>query len=220
MASPIRAGTGSAWPVRPVGLWMALRDRRAPFAAVVLLAAYGGLATGLVLAAGTAAGYPPQGPSTPWRGVPAQLCLLGLGWRLAARFACTAHEYGWTEGIRAVLRAPLANVIAIAAANRALLAYLRTLRGGSVRARTRRRTAIILRTRIARGDRRTGAARPARRRARGHPAGLDRGRDDRPERRTDQPAGARPLAARRTRAGCRAGGQRDRGPSGVGRQDR
>lgn len=120
------------WPVRPVDLWMALRDRRAPFAAVVLLAAYGGLATGLVLAAGTAAGYPPQGPSTPWRGLPAQLCLLGLGWRLAARFACTAHEYGWTEGIRAVLRAPLANVIAIAAANRALLAYLRTLRGGSV----------------------------------------------------------------------------------------
>ncbi|MDE2620186.1 MAG: glycosyl transferase family protein, partial [Sphingomonadales bacterium] len=108
------------WPVRPVDLWMALRDRRAPLAAVVLLAAYGGLAAGVVLAAGTAAGYPPLVPAAPWAGLPAQLCLLGLGWRLAARFACTAHEYGWTEGIRAVLRAPLANVIAIAAANRAL----------------------------------------------------------------------------------------------------
>lgn len=120
------------WPVRPVDLWMALRDRRAPLAAVVLLAAYGGLAAGLVLAAGTAAGYAPRGPAAPWSGLPAQLCLLGLGWRLAARFVCTAHEYGWTEGIRAVLRAPLANVIAIAAANRALLAYLRTLRGEPV----------------------------------------------------------------------------------------
>jgi adsorption protein B len=45
------------------------------------------------------------------------------------RFAFTAREYGMGEGLRAVVRLPLANVIAIIAGRRAVFAYARTLGG-------------------------------------------------------------------------------------------
>lgn len=45
------------------------------------------------------------------------------------RFAFTTREYGWREGLWAVLRIPVANVIAIMAGRRALAAYLSTLKG-------------------------------------------------------------------------------------------
>ncbi len=52
-------------------------------------------------------------------------------WRIAMRFAFTAREYGPAEGAWAVLRLPLANVIAIIAGRRAVFAYARTLRGSA-----------------------------------------------------------------------------------------
>lgn len=48
------------------------------------------------------------------------------------RFGFTAHEYGLAEGLRAVLRIPVTNLIAIMAGRRALTAYVRTLLGGKV----------------------------------------------------------------------------------------
>ncbi len=39
------------------------------------------------------------------------------------------HEYGWPERIRAVLRIPVANVIAIMAGRRAIVSYMRSLAG-------------------------------------------------------------------------------------------
>ena len=45
------------------------------------------------------------------------------------RFNFTKAEYGWREGLRAVLRIPVANVISIMAGYRALFAYGRSLRG-------------------------------------------------------------------------------------------
>ena len=45
------------------------------------------------------------------------------------RFSFTAREYGWREGLRAVGRIPVANVVAIMAGRRALAAYIRTLLG-------------------------------------------------------------------------------------------
>ena len=56
---------------------------------------------------------------------------LSFGWRIAMRFAFTTREYGVAEGVRAVLRVPLANVIAIIAGRRAVFAYARTLLGGA-----------------------------------------------------------------------------------------
>jgi adsorption protein B len=59
--------------------------------------------------------------------------LASFAWRALFRFAFTAHEYGWREGARAVLRIPLANVITIMAGRRALVAYLRTFAGHAPR---------------------------------------------------------------------------------------
>jgi adsorption protein B len=56
-----------------------------------------------------------------------------LLWRLVLRFVFTAREYGWREGVLAVFRVHISNVIAIIAGRRALFAYVRSLRGGVVR---------------------------------------------------------------------------------------
>ena len=58
--------------------------------------------------------------------------LAALVWRAAIRAACTGHEFGWREGVLAVIRIPVSNTIAILAGRRALFAYLRTLRGGPI----------------------------------------------------------------------------------------
>jgi adsorption protein B len=52
-------------------------------------------------------------------------------WRALWRFGFTASEYGLAEGILAVLRIPVANVIAIMAGRRALVAYARSLAGSA-----------------------------------------------------------------------------------------
>ena len=70
----------------------------------------------------------------PWRIDPLLVVLLAANfasfiWRAVMRFAFTASEYGWREGVWAVARIPVANVIAIMAGRRALFAYARTLRG-------------------------------------------------------------------------------------------
>lgn len=59
--------------------------------------------------------------------------LAALVWRASVRFAFTAREYGMAEGLRSIVRIPVANVIAIMAARRALFAYVGTLRGSPVR---------------------------------------------------------------------------------------
>ena len=109
--------------------WMRLRDRRGPFSALVLLVGYTVLAlAGLQLAAGA------FGLAVPWRPDPWLAVLLvanaaAFTWRAVVRCAFTAREYGWAEGLRAVGRIPVSNVIAIVAGCRALLAYVRTLLG-------------------------------------------------------------------------------------------
>ncbi|WP_340587178.1 glycosyl transferase family protein [Erythrobacter alti] len=118
------------WNGTLVEKWMRLRDRRGPLAAVVLLTGYTLFALALVLTGLDLAGY-----ERPWEPTPLLLTLLALNmaafvWRAAMRFAFTAREYGAMEGLRAVLRIPLSNVIAIMAGRRAMFAYARTLRGG------------------------------------------------------------------------------------------
>jgi len=112
--------------------WMRLRDRRGPLSALVLFAAYCLLLISGVLWIGRGLGVAPQ-----WRADPLLLALLSanfasFAWRAAIRFAFTTREYGRLEGVRAVLRIPVANMIAIMAGRRALFAYLRTLVGAPV----------------------------------------------------------------------------------------
>jgi adsorption protein B len=53
-----------------------------------------------------------------------------LGWRIAMRVLFTTLGYGWREGLRAIPRLIVGNVIAIAAAFRAITIHRR---GGATR---------------------------------------------------------------------------------------
>ena len=113
--------------------WMRLHDRRALIGAVVLLAGY----ASLVLTAGLWTGHLLFETVRP-RTTPALETLLLISglvllWRLAVRCAFVTHAYGWREGLRAIPRAVIGNVIAIIAARRALWLYLRMRRDGIVR---------------------------------------------------------------------------------------
>jgi len=113
-------------------LWMRLRDRRGPLVAVVLTAAYLIAILAPVLWLGEATGlYRPHAESAQMKAL-LWFNVVALFWRMAFRVAFTAREYGWVEGLRAIVRMPIGNVIAIMAARRALRAYWRGLRGGTV----------------------------------------------------------------------------------------
>jgi adsorption protein B len=110
--------------------WMRARDRRAPLAVVVLAAAYGALLAGAladVLHAARGERLPALAPA--WL-LQANVAL--LGWRLAVRVAFTTRGYGWREGLYAVPRFVVGNFVALAAAPRALAAYLSLLLGAAL----------------------------------------------------------------------------------------
>jgi bacteriophage N4 adsorption protein B len=113
--------------------WMRLHDRRALIGAVVLLAGY----TALVLTAGLWASHFMLATRLPSSSPTLDLLLslsgLILLWRLAVRCAFVTYAYGWREGLRAIPRAVIGNVIAIMAARRALSLYLRMRHDGVVR---------------------------------------------------------------------------------------
>src|SRR3546814_12416759 len=96
-------------------LW---RDRRAPLAAVVILAAYAAmLLTGIGWAGQMSLGWPEVRLGETLR------LLLGfdtalLVWRLGMRSYFTTRCYGWRQGLLALPRAFVANIIAMFAARR------------------------------------------------------------------------------------------------------
>ncbi|TIX51288.1 glycosyl transferase family protein [Alteraurantiacibacter aquimixticola] len=111
--------------------WMRLRDRRGPLAALVLACGYA-----FFLLAGAFYLLGELGIDRPWKADPLLAWIIGanlasFAWRALMRFGFTAREYGIAEGLLAVLRIPVANVIAIMSGRRALMAYLRTLRGAA-----------------------------------------------------------------------------------------
>lgn len=120
------------WSGRLVDNWMALRDRRGMMTALVLAAAYLLIVVEALLALGRLAGHGPSIPLSPQLRVMISLSFATFLWRALLRFGFTAREYGLVEGIRGVLRIPVANVIAIMAGRRALFAYVRSLGGGRI----------------------------------------------------------------------------------------
>jgi adsorption protein B len=121
------------WSGGLVETWMRLRDRRGPFTALVLFAGYVLLALSAVLACAAWLGF-----GRPWEPSGFLVVLLwadfaSFVWRATMRFAFTAREYGWSEGLRAVLRLPFANIVAIMAGRRAIAAYVLTLFGARPR---------------------------------------------------------------------------------------
>ncbi|APE27111.1 glycosyl transferase family protein [Aurantiacibacter gangjinensis] len=122
-----RMGWSGGWAER----WMRLRDRRGPLAAIVLLTGYTLLFLSTVLAGLGLAGF-----DRPWEPSTFLLVLIAINlasfvWRAFMRFTFTRAEYGWRQGLLAMVRIPVTNVINIMAGMRALAAYGRTLRGAA-----------------------------------------------------------------------------------------
>lgn len=121
------------WSGGVVESWMRLRDRRGPLTALVLFCAYALLALAAALGVAEWLGFGRPWEPSRFLQVLVWVNLACFAWRTMMRFAFTAREYGWAEGLRAVLRLPFANLIAIMAGRRALAAYVRVLLGGRPR---------------------------------------------------------------------------------------
>ncbi len=121
------------WNGSPGEWWMLFRDRRGPLNALVLFVGYLVLLGGAVLIGARQLGFVQALTPDPVLEALIALNFLALSWRAAVRFAFTAREYGWREGLRALARLPLANIVAIMAGRRALFAYVRTLGGAPPR---------------------------------------------------------------------------------------
>lgn len=109
--------------------WMRLRDRRAPLAVLVLATAYVGM---LMCATSAAAHWLIGNAFLPFS--PAMQLLLGVNavllvWRLAMRMVFTGRAYGRRQALWSVPRFIVGNAVALLAAPRAVLLYLRLLRG-------------------------------------------------------------------------------------------
>ena len=107
------------WAGGPAEWWMRLRDRRAPLAALVLAAGYAGGAVDLLCRLlGVAQRWP--------AGMAALLLVTSLLalWRIVMRALMVTRAHGWREGLCAMPRILLSNLIAMAAARRALAAYV------------------------------------------------------------------------------------------------
>ena len=126
-----RTGWARSW--NPLDHWMRLRDRRAPLAVLVLLAAYGALLLwGVAAALHWWSGTPPKAPG----GIASALLAVNavlLGWRFLMRSAFTWHVYGWREALWAAPRMLVGNIISLLAARRAMWRYLRSLAGATPR---------------------------------------------------------------------------------------
>lgn len=122
--------TGWARPTAIAEHWMRMRDRRAPIAMLVLLAAYLALVLwGIQGAAWWLIGRPFP-PLDAW--LAGLLAANGaiLLWRLAMRAAFAWRSAGWREGLRSMPRMVVGNLVALLAARRALTRYIAMLRGG------------------------------------------------------------------------------------------
>ncbi len=117
------------WAGKPADFWMAMRDRRGPLMAVVLATAYLLFVLEGVLQLARLLGWQDLVPVSDELRLMLTITTAAVVWRAIWRFGFTAHEYGLWEGLRSILRIPVANLIAIMAGRRALFAYIRVLRG-------------------------------------------------------------------------------------------
>jgi len=110
-------------------IWMKLRDRQGPFAALLLAIAYLLLLwSGLIGIAGWFGLFLPV-KTSPLLTPMLVICGIAFVWRAVIRAIFTSREFGWREGMLSILRIPVSNGIAIMAGRRAIVAYVATLRG-------------------------------------------------------------------------------------------
>ena len=121
---------------RPLALadhWMRMRDRRAPLAVLVLVAAYLALVVWALSNVLHLFGPRPMPAFDPALAALLRWNAVLLAWRLASRMLFTGRAYGWSEALWSFPRALVANLVALLAARRALFVYARMLRGAPMR---------------------------------------------------------------------------------------
>jgi adsorption protein B len=104
--------------------WMRMRDRRGPVAALLLLSGYIAALLWSQLWLAEALGAPVQVAIDPTLSSLLWINLWLLLWRIGMRVLFTGSAYGWREGVRSVPRLVVGNLIAIAAAARAVMLYV------------------------------------------------------------------------------------------------
>jgi adsorption protein B len=104
--------------------WMRLRDRRGPIAALLLVCGYFAALLWSQLWVAQAIGAPVQIGIDPALATLLWINLWLLVWRVAMRALFTGSAYGWREGLLAIPRLVVGNLITIFAAFRALAIYL------------------------------------------------------------------------------------------------
>ena len=120
------------WEGNALQRWMTFRDRRGPLVALLLFIGYALLVSGTVSAFASRAGLVQPAALSPGLEGLLMLTFAGLVWRTGLRAVFTAREYGLAEGLRAIPRVVVSNVISIMSGRRALASYIRTLRGAPV----------------------------------------------------------------------------------------
>lgn len=128
-----RGGAGDRVARKALHRWMLWRDRRAPLAALIVLAAY--IATILygVSTLGVIQGWWAPRPLSPALTALLTLNTALLIWRLGWRSLFTARSYGWRQGMLSIPRAVVANLVAMLASWRALILFLQGNRGRAMR---------------------------------------------------------------------------------------
>ena len=111
-----RLGWNGGWGER----WMRLRDRRGPFAALLIVAAYAAALLWGQLWFATLVGAPVEVRISPELALLLRVNAWLLAWRVLMRAAFTARAYGLEEGLLSMPRLFVGNLIAVLAAFRAL----------------------------------------------------------------------------------------------------
>jgi adsorption protein B len=104
--------------------WMRMRDRRGPFAAVLLIAAYGAALLWSQIWLAEALGAPLDTRLDPTLVTLLTINAWLLAWRIVMRAYFTASAYGTKEGLLSVPRMFIGNVIAVLAAARAISLHM------------------------------------------------------------------------------------------------
>ncbi|MCE7795122.1 glycosyl transferase family protein [Sphingobium sufflavum] len=123
-----RLGWGNGF----VEAWMRLHDRRSLLAALILVAAYGGLLVSVCVLIAGLLGLGSVEPLPPFLQLLLAINAGFLVWRIAVRMLFVHRAYGWAEALRSPLRMLLANIIAMMAARRAIILYVRLWAGGTL----------------------------------------------------------------------------------------
>ncbi len=125
-----RLGWSGSW----IDSWMRIHDRRAPFAAIVLLAAYAAVVLNFALFVASlfVPGVTVE-PSAPLTASMLLACSILLVWRALVRAFFVWRQYGAGEAVRAVPRMVIGNIVAMMAARRAIGLYRQMRRDGRVR---------------------------------------------------------------------------------------